>query len=727
MEDGRERDGVFVTEEFIHIVECTVSRAKRKASDDADKIAGLIRKYETAHRAKFIKGWFVTLDEPTAEQRAVVEKRKERIVAVSYDQLRSRLVDARTYLQLRGDYPFGSVRDPETGSPRVRVDYLPLDILDGQGGAVPVVDLPEMLDAGQRFVLLGDYGAGKSSTLAELFRRTAKMFWDAKSLKFPVLINLRDHHGQTSPVEALERHARNVGFSNPSHLVRAWRAGYAILMLDGFDEIATAGWAGKTKKLRDLRYRSMELIRNLIRESASGGGLLVAGRQHFFDNDAELSSSLGLSPLFRRLYLSEFSPEQVVEYLRRMGWVDAVPEWLPSRPLLLGYLAARGLLGDTLAAEAGSSPAVGWDGLLGRVSEREAEIEAGIDAGTVRRLIEHLATVARASSDGLGPVSSLQIVEAFQSACGYAPDDRGAVLLQRLPGLGGHNSDDGARAFVDRDLAAAATAGDVVRYVEDPYSYTIDSSTWQTALVPLGAEIAALRCSQKGFSASQVSAALERAAAAADQGALAADIFLILQKSGAGYAGPKRYVREAIIPQMSVSSDSCGSGEIEFQDCIVLVFDYESEAPIECVPRFVRCYFTRVDGSVEISPLHIHCFENCEFEEFERPAETTKALMGLSIPLGGRVLLSALKKLYAQSGKGRRESALFRGLDLRARECVPQVLDLLRREGFAIRTRAGDHVVWLPSREGEIRQRALKMLASPSASRDPLLRSASSL
>jgi hypothetical protein len=31
IEDGRERDGVFETEDFVHIVECTTSRGKQKA------------------------------------------------------------------------------------------------------------------------------------------------------------------------------------------------------------------------------------------------------------------------------------------------------------------------------------------------------------------------------------------------------------------------------------------------------------------------------------------------------------------------------------------------------------------------------------------------------------------------------------------------------------------------------------------------------------------------
>src|SRR5207249_3112274 len=118
--------------------------------------------------------------------------------------------------------------------------------------------------------LLGDYGAGKSATMRQLFLDLAHKFWHNKTLTFPILLNLRDHHGQTDPVEALERHARKVGFSDPSALVRAWRGGFAVLLLDGFDEIAAAGWAGKTKTLKELRYRSMELVRSFVRDSPNG-------------------------------------------------------------------------------------------------------------------------------------------------------------------------------------------------------------------------------------------------------------------------------------------------------------------------------------------------------------------------------------------------------------------------------------------------------------------------
>ncbi len=440
VEDGRERDGVFETDDFIHIVECTTSRKKQKAEEDFGKIEKLMRRLGAKRPEKHIKGWFVTLDEPTADQREIFKKKERRIVALSFAQFHSRLVDANSYLGMRGNYPFGSVRDPETGAANADIDYVPLDILDKADRLYSVEDLANGLQSGERFLILGDYGAGKSATLLEVFHRLAKAFRSNGTLLFPLAINLRDHHGQTDPVEAIERHARRVGFSKPSDLVRGWRAGLVTLLLDGFDEIATAGWAGRTKSLRDLRYQSMELLRRFLRETPQPTGVLLAGRAHFFDGAKEMFRALGLDPRFVVLDINQFNDEQIAQYLGKIGWTKAIPEWVPTRPLLLGYLASRDLLKHTLEVEAGSGPAAGWDALFRRICEREAEIEAGIDPETVRRLIEHLATLARSSADGLGPLTPDQITSAFTEVCGYPPDDRGAVLLQRLPGLGGYRS-----------------------------------------------------------------------------------------------------------------------------------------------------------------------------------------------------------------------------------------------------------------------------------------------
>jgi hypothetical protein len=720
IQNGRERDGVFEAEEFVHIVECTVSRQKGKAEHDFVKIEKLIRSMEVRYPQKFVKGWFVTLDEPTADQRGVFARNRNRIVCLSWDQFRSKLVDARSYLSLREKYAFGSVRDPESGAADVSIQYVPIDIVSRSGDLHTVQSITDGLLTEHRYVLLGDYGAGKSATIREIFIRTAGAFRSGATRIFPIVLNLRDHHGQTDPVEAIERHARRIGFAPPESLVRAWRAGLAFIMLDGFDEIATAGWAGKTKRLRDLRYRSMELVRGFVREGPASSGFLIAGRAHFFDSQREMESALCLGANWIHLNLSEFTEEQVRQYLSKTGWLQPVPYWIPSRPLLLGYLASRGLLQQTLEIEAGSSPAVGWDSLIDRIAAREAEIEAGIDAGTVRRLIEHIATLARASADGLGPLTPDQITGAFVSVCGYTPDDRGSVLLQRLPGLGGHSSEDGARVFIDQDFAEIARGGAVFNFIEDPFGQQLDPDPWQNTLWPLGAALAAHRCHGAGFGSGKMIAALKRAKERFRCDTLCADVFLAFVYSGADWNEPDFFIKEVLIPYLFLEVTGSLS-RVQFQDSIIGVLDVSSGLPLTQVPRFLRCHFGLVESFSGLADLPKENFVDVTVDNFENIAETTNAILSLTLPLGTRVLLTVLKKLFAQRGSGRRESGLYRGLDPRARQLVDAVLRLLSREGFAIKTRRADEVIWLPSKASDIRRRVLSLLAAPTTSADSLI------
>jgi hypothetical protein len=160
---------------------------------------------------------------------------------------------------------------------------------------------------------------------------------------------------------------------------------------------------------------------------------------------------------------------------------------------------------------------------------------------------------------------------------------------------------------------------------------------------------------------------------------------------------------------------------VEFQDCIFGVLELASDIPASHLPRFTRCYIARCEGRTGEADLPHAAFVECTFDEFENTARTTNAILSLAIPLSTRVMLTVLKKLYAQSGNGRKESALFRGLDLRAQQIVPEVLQLLKREGLATRSRQNDDAIWLPVRGGDARRRVLRMLAAPAASNDPAL------
>jgi hypothetical protein len=716
--DGRQRDGIFETEDQIHCIECTLSRGRDKAREDAAKLDKLTKKL--AQSKKFVRGWFITREEPTADQRDIFNQYQGRVICCSYDQFRSKLVNARAYLELRLRYPFGSVRDPASGSADYKLDYVPLDLTEITGAVRSVVEVANFLGTGERVVMTGDYGAGKSSTSREIFLTLMERFLSGKSPQFPVMLNLRDHHGQVDPVEALERHARSIGFMPPGSLVRGWRAGYCILLLDGFDEIASAGWAGQAKRLRELRYRSMELLRKILRDTPAGVGVMLTGRAHFFDSDTELRQAFSLTVSDHlRLQLAEFTPEQVEKFLKKKGWKSGVPEWLPTRPLLLAYLVREKLLDPKTLGPVAVTPAFGWDHLLDRISHREAEIEAGIDATTVRKLIERLASEARTTLDGVGPLSPEQIQHAFRTVCGYSPDDRGAVLLQRLPGLGGTSGEDGSRIFIDLDFVDVARAGDVLRFVASPFDPEIEANAWEAPLRELGVDVACLHAQQLGTKIGAVSAAMK---VANDHGynVLGTDLVALLVRLGGTYDEANLYFKEVVVPEFSV--EGAGDlGRIEFQDCVFLRLDLPPDALPKSIPMFRRCHFGMVTGRTSKGDLPAGRFSECEFDEFEHAANTTSALLALPLPLATRVLLTVLKKLFVQKGMGRKDSALSRGLDTKGRSALPDVLDLLRKEGFVIRIKQGTDTVLLPAKGGDHRKRALEMLGGPIESRDSLV------
>ena len=90
------------------------------------------------------------------------------------------------------------------------------------------------------------------------------------------------------------------------------------------------------------------------------------------------------------------------------------------------------------------------------------------------------------------------------------------------------------------------------------------------------------------------------------------------------------------------------------------------------------------------------------------------------------MLLTVLKKIYLQSGSGRKENALHRGLDHHSRRLVPDVLRLLQTDGLISKyKRGGDLTIWIPDRA--FMARVAKIIASPSACGDPLLVKAADL
>ncbi|MCI0156807.1 NACHT domain-containing protein [Leifsonia shinshuensis] len=723
--DASERDGIFIGDDVVVVVEATVSRRLEKAQKDGDKLKQACERLAKEHRFKGVKGYFVTRDEPTADQRRYIEQIDANVVACSLTQLRSKLIDANEYLTVREMYAFGSARNPASGSMTDLDTYVPFSLshlTETSERSFSTKELADRTLEGGLTVLTGDFGAGKSMTLREVHRILAAGTLKKRTLKFPLTLNLRDHQAQTEPDEAIRRHASRVGFGSGTQLVRAWRAGEVSLLLDGFDEIATTGWLGQATELRDIRRRSVELVRKFVEQSPAGCGILLTGRRHFFDSASEMRQSLGIAardPLM--LTADQFTNQQVSTYLERHGWTGALPNWLPARPLLLGYLATSGAIKQLAESTTDVGPAEGWDLLLERLCAREATMEFGVDGPTIRRILERLATVARGKPDGTGPLFKEDLALAFYQVCNYNPDEGSYQLLERLPGLGVLDETDGSRHLIDPSLASAAGAGDVVRFV---IAHGADESLGdlRRTAVPLnqlGISVSEFIARRTDISGSHVLAVAKRIAGAASD-ALVLDMARLALELGETGEWPALTFSELYLESIVVADVDEDLQSLNFVDCVVATLDLTEYDGDRSLPVFRRCAFGVVKGAGSLASLPTGHFQDCGFDQFDPASKTTRGILaspGLSSRQ--RVILTILKKVYMQAGSGRKDSALTRGLDDKLRALVPLAVESLINADLIVTGRAGGNTIYYPVRgaTGRVRQ----MLESGSSSSDQVM------
>ncbi|QGZ39265.1 hypothetical protein GO485_09540 [Pseudoduganella flava] len=730
MLDGRERDGIFETEESVHFIEATVSASASKAKEDTRKLFRSIVDHNKLQGMKNAVGWFVTKAEPTAEQRKEVhEQGKGQVRAVSYSQFQQSLIDVRAYLSARKLHGFGSVQDFASGGKNPSISFVEIGLTSKALDENYLVnDILEGALEGNHFAITGQYGAGKSMTLRELFFRLEARYIRGATSKFPVYINLREHSGQRDPVELLERHARSIGFESPSSLIRAWRAGFVVLLADGFDEITSLGVQGSWKKLKDLRMRSLEGVRKLHRESI-GTGIVVGGRSHYFEDDRELCNALGLHEGLV-LSLDEFTETQMRSFLSRFPGVEhegAFPQWLPTRPLLLGYLASRGLLSE-LGENSGMPDAVdGWDYLLDQIYEREGRIETNLDGQTLRRILERAASLARTTEDGLGPITRSELFSAFTEVCGYEPDEQGVLAIQRLPGLGIYRAEDESRCFVDAELADVCKGREVVQFLEAPFDM-VKNPGWVGAMnacdrpineVAINFVLRRLEISHdaRGVIRQAVAFLNSRSDLACARGDVAVilltgelhlDIAFIVSEVNFG----ARLVE--FHPHMLPLSN------MQFSHCLFDGVVLNPEVGSNSLPYFDSCLIEQISGRVSSDDLpRDRIMHSCDIGGFDSAA-TGAAIRAVRMSVGEKVLLITLRKLFVQSLSGRAESALYRGLDVDERRMVGDVLRMLKRHELAVEYSRGDGVIWLPVRKALTRVK--RILSAPNESGEEVVR-----
>ncbi|MCY1077934.1 NACHT domain-containing protein [Archangium lansingense] len=717
--DGLERDCIIETADVTYYIECTTQRTLEKLKSDSGKMISFKTREE--RRNRLVKLIFVTLEEPTADQ---VQYGKERSIAVlSLAELGKRLLDAGQYLNLRVNHPFGSATDPKTDSNQTwTLNYEPVAIRPNNStiDSLSVKNVAQELTNKRIICLLGDFGMGKSLTLKEVFGDLRTSYFKGNIEYCPVLLNLREHWGQDDAYEALERHARRVGMSSPQQLIRAFNAGRLILMLDGFDEIASVAWeAGSSIRLRELRKAAVALVRAFVVESRNKCGIIIAGRAHYFDSHDELRESMGLRRDDLFLSLGEFSEPEAQRFLERIGYSAPLPAWLPRRPLLLAKLAADGTL-NLLLANTDVEPARAWDLLINAVCDRESRIHRShLDPQAIRRILELLASTARTKPDGFGPLTEDEVAEAFREIVHAYPDDKTRPLLQRLPGLSARNAQTGDRSFIDDQILDALRAGHVIEHVISPYANNLKAHLWKHGLGPLGASLAGTRLSHD-IQPTQFIIAAREAAIRWNAPTLAADVLLTFP-----HAHPA--LDELNCDGLKINAADVDT--LDFSDTPIPTNWELTEATVgtlvlgDSQPQGVKvtgCLIQQVIGcstEYDLPPW----VEGCYITNFDTQQQTNASIVAdPSIPGPLRVLLTILRKLYLQKGSGRQERALSRGLDPSLRTFVSNVLEIVDRHRLAFPVRLSGITVWQPL--AGRRSRVSAILTSGTSSTDSAVR-----
>ncbi len=737
MKDGKERDGVFETDDVVHYVEATTSRRADKAKDDTKKMFGTMAEQQRSGSMKGAVGWFVTKEEPTADQREEVKSHgKQQVKAVSFSQFQQALVDVPAYFERRENHMFGSVIDPVTKAIRPSVNYIPLDLLNLENGTQLSIDsIAAALSNGESFTILGDYGAGKSMTLRQIYFSLRDKYRAGGTPQFPLYINLREHSGQDDPSELLERHARRIGYEKPHSLVSAWRAGFAILIIDGFDEITTLGISSTRSKLKEARRRSLEAIRKLIEQTPLSTGFMVAGRDHFFNTPEERRGALGIRSNTSTIAVGEFTKKQIQQYRENVSGKDIpFPAWLPTRPLLVAYIATRGLLDNAGILTESIDATDGWHYLLDQIFERESKISPNLDGQTLRRILERLSTIARSSVDGLGPLTQQQIRNSYIQICESEPDEQANLLLQRLPGLGIYRDEDDSRTFVDLELAEVCRARDVTDFIVNPYGMIQDEgwrSTISLASAFVGQTAVTRICRNlkqiSDFSNSSIDSAFNAGGGIGDLGSLRADIAAACIEYP--YAPKVATIIEGeVFENYTLTSwaSELDFSNLIFKNCLLESIELFDSSQDKLLPKFQSCVLMLVKGRSSKADLPVDKFDNnCTFESFSDSSSTQAAILSSALSRGEKMVLTILRKLFVQSLSGRAESALFRGLDMNDRQLIPEAIKLLQQQGLIMLYNRGDGNVWVPVRK-EI-NRARRILATPNACDDPAMSEAKTL
>ncbi|WP_156332618.1 NACHT domain-containing protein [Rhodopseudomonas sp. AAP120] len=704
---GVNLDGVVVLDSEIHcFIEMTENRTIAKVREDVIKL-------QTAKNSAFGKGilarcFCVINGTPTP---GMVDAGVEQNIRVlSIDDFTKMFFDFSSYRVARDASTFGSAVNPLTGLSD-ETKYVPVRYLvEGRKTDAGSADIANFLRDGKTVVLLGEYGSGKSRCIREVFRILSA---DAdESFCYPVAVDLRKSWGLGEKGEIIRRHFHDLGLDNlQSMAIKAFNAGSMVLLLDGFDEIGSQAWSNDDARLKVIRAKSLEGVKDIVVSNRSG--TLVAGREHYFSNTEEMLSALGASPkdLVVIRAKNEFSDTELLEYFSNLNIEADIPEWLPRRPLIcqtISDLASDQF--DAMFGEEGNEIEF-WNHFILVLCRRDASIHISFDPDTIYRMFVHLARLTRSKNANVGPISLHELQVAFEFATGAAPVEEASAMLQRLPSLGRISAESNDRQFVDIYILDGLRARDVANSAIGGESaiQAICSSKWTNPLGDLGQRV----LSQDPRLGDKTKLSIARRAFEEGNVVLASDVIASLVRSN---AEPFDFENFELFDGnfISLTLSERAVSNLKIRDSVIGELKFPASGWSNS--SISNCLVSRVAGLASAAALPN--WVKADADHFDS-VESISRIRRIGLKPAQEILVTIIRKTFFQKGAGRKEEALLRGLSTFASKSTStKIINILSREGLLESFRGSEGTVYTPVRSQT--RRMQKILDELGSSEDPI-------
>lgn len=690
-----------------------------------DKVRTDIAKLWTVKNALFVQGifcrcYFVMENKPTDSMRAAGDCQK--IFVMSAGEFQNEYFEYGSYIYTRKQKQFGSLVNIETGEPENN-SYVRVTYQNPQNGLeLYVDDIIELLKKGKQVVLKGDFGLGKSRCIKQVFDKLTE---NPIQNPYTIAINLRDHWGSRRAMEILSRHFTDLGLE-AKNFIKTFEYSDKIYLLDGFDEIGTQSWSSDARKMQHMREMSVCALKDLIRNVQ--GGILITGREYYFNSEKELINCLGLSENrtvflechqeFTDSELLTFISENIPDFLEKKE-LEKLPAWLPKRPLVIQLLLKYA--SDIFSIDYALDDICGfWHAFLSKMCEREAKIYPALNPEIIKGVLLYLANYTRICTNNTGPITQNDLSDAFTVVAGFSPSDESSIMLQRLPSLGRINADSPDRQFLDSFILNGLRAEGIIQLYKS-WDFGALSSDWKNSLDQTGLSILSEYIS-KDTKRIDSFLTLARNASSTENKVLAADIvsaLCLLEIESLDF-------KDIFISGSYFSYLSFEGKEIKrlsISDSIIEKMDLTNSKLSDSV-KINKCIISTAYGIASRKSIPDQLV-NCDVNQFEMLATTT-LIKRARLCESQKLFVEILRKIFFQPGAGRKEAALLRGMGVSAnRQLGQKILSKLLDENLITRYKGDEGYVYKPVRSET--GRIDKMLTDLTLSKDPLWQKITSL